>query len=165
MILNERQRRFTREYLVDLNAAAAARRAGYSDRTADRIGHRLLSHVEIAAAIQAERVARSHRTQVTTDRVIRELADMAFYDPGDIGAAEISGPADIAKLPEPVRRAIVGWSWDKQGRFTLKLSPKTPALDLLGRHLGAWKDKLEVEVRANVAEILEARKRRAADDA
>jgi hypothetical protein len=61
---------------------------------------------------------------------------MAFYDPADIAGHPIAGPQDICGLPEPVRRAIVGWGWDKQGNFTLKLSPKTPSLIEIGRHLG-----------------------------
>lgn len=65
---------------------------------------------------------------------------MAFYDPADIAGANISGPQDIPNLPEDVRRAIIGWSWDKQGNFILKLSPKTPSLELLGRHLILWRD-------------------------
>lgn len=137
MPLTAKQDRFVQEYLLDLNATQAAVRAGYSAATAYSAGERLLKNVEVRAAIEAAKKARSERTGVTQDRVVAELARMAFYDPAAL-AVEIKGPQDIPNLPEEVRRAIVGWSWDRNGNFTLKLSPKTPSLELLGRHLGLF---------------------------
>lgn len=142
--LTDKRGAFIREYLIDLNATQAAVRAGYSEKTAYSQGQRLLKDVEIADAIQEAQNARGERVQITADRVISELVAMATYDPADLARIPMAGPEDIAKLPENVRRAIVGWGWDKQGNFTLKLSPKTPSLDLLGRHLGMFKDRLEV---------------------
>ena len=69
---------------------------------------------------------------------------MALYDPAELVQTAINSPADIAKLPERVRRAIIGWSWDRNGNFVLKLSPKTPSLELIGRHLSLFKDNLNV---------------------
>lgn len=144
MALTDKQRRFAGEYLVDLNATQAAIRAGYSAKTAMQQGERLLRNVEIASAIAEAQHARSERTQITADRVLKELAAMALYDPAEIVQTPIDGPADIAKLPERVRRAIIGWSWDRNGNFVLKLSPKTPSLELIGRHLSLFKDNLNV---------------------
>jgi phage terminase small subunit len=129
--LTPKQQRFVDEYLVDLNAAGAARRAGYSEKWAKCSAEELMRKPEIQAAIQARMKDMQHRTEVTADRWVRELAAMAFYDPADLGSAEIKSP-------------IIGWSWDKYGNFVLKLSPKTPSLDLLGRHLGLLTTKLEV---------------------
>lgn len=142
--LTPKQARFVDEYLIDLNATQAAIRSGYSAKTAGRIGPELLGKTCIQAAISERRQARSGRTEVKQDEVVRELAALGFYDPADIAGAKINGPADIAKLPEATRRAIIGWSWDKHGNFVLKLSPKTVSLELLGRHLGMWKDRIEV---------------------
>ena len=138
--LTGKQKRFVEEYLCDLNATQAAIRAGYSAKTANEQAPRLLVNVSISAAIQAEMNKRSVRTEITADRVLREVSHMALYDPADIAGASVSGPQDIPSLPEDVRRAIIGWSWDKQGNFILKLSPKTPSLELLGRHLMIWRD-------------------------
>lgn len=143
--LNKRQRRFVEEYLVDLNAAAAARRAGIPAAGAGVWACRALAEPKIQEAVAAALAARSTRTQVEADRVVSELASLALYDPADLCAIEVTGPQDIPNLPETTRRAIIGWGWDRQGNFILKLSPKTPALDLLGRHLGMWNDKLRVE--------------------
>lgn len=141
--LNSKQRRFVEEFLVDLNATQAAIRCGYSERTAAQQASRLLSDVKIQAAIQEGQAARSQRTEITADLVVQELARMALFDPADLVRRPITKPEDIATLPEHVRRVIAGWSWDKQGNFVLKLAPKTPNLELLGRHLGMFTDKVQ----------------------
>lgn len=141
--MTPRQQRFVEEYLVDLNATQAAIRAGYSARTANREGARLLSNADIAAQIAARRQALSQTVEVTQERIVAEYARMAFYDPASIAGQPMTGPQDIPNLPEEVRRAIVGWGWDKSGNFTLKLADKNAALTNLGRHLGMFTDKVE----------------------
>jgi phage terminase small subunit len=141
--LTEKQVAFCREYLVDLNATAAAVRAGYSEATANQQGPRLLGDDRIQEEIQRLMGERSQRVEVKADRVVEELAAMAFYDPGVLGAANPQSPADIAALPEEVRRAIVGWSYDRAGRFTIRLAAKTTALELIGRHLKMFTDRTE----------------------
>ena len=83
MALNEKQRRFAEEYIVDLNATQAAIRAGYSQKTARSIGGRLLTNVAIHKLIQEGRAKQSKRTQITADRVLEEFASVAFCDAGD----------------------------------------------------------------------------------
>ena len=73
-----RQQRFVDEYLVDLNATQAAIRASYSRRSAREIGRRLLTNVDIGAAIAAAQAARAERTGITADRVLQELEHIAF---------------------------------------------------------------------------------------
>jgi phage terminase small subunit len=143
--LSPKEQRFVDEYLVDLNAAHAAQRAGYSERTARQIGYELLGREPVAAAVQAGIKLRADRTLVRQDNVLRELAALSFYDAGELGAFEVSKPQDIARLPEMLRRCIVGWSWDRNGNFTLKLADKTPNLTLAMRHLGMVNDKLILE--------------------
>lgn len=142
--LTPKQAQFVREYLVDRNATQAAIRCDYSGRSAYSQGQRLLKDAVIAEAIQEAMNQRSERTNITADRVLREIAAQAFYDAADIGDVEVTCPKDIRKLPENVRRCIIGWSWDKAGNFVLKFSPKTPSLDLLGRHLKLFTDKVEM---------------------
>lgn len=144
--MTPKQQRFVEEYLVDLNATQAAIRAGYSTRTANEQGARLLANVSVTKAVAARRAALSEKVEVTQERIVEEYARMAFYDPASLARRPITGPSDIPKLPEEVRRAIVGWSWDKAGNFTLKLADKNAALTNLGRHLGMFQDKVQVEV-------------------
>lgn len=141
--LNPKQRRFVSEYLVDLNATQAAIRAGYSKKTAGQIGEQNLRKLEISQAIQEAQTARSERTEVTQDAVLRELAAMSFYDAGEIGRYKIKGPEDVEKLPDHLRRCVIGWSWDRNGNFTLKLADKLGATQLAMRHLGMFTDHVD----------------------
>jgi phage terminase small subunit len=78
--LTPKQQRFVQEYLVDLNGAAAYRRAGYtvgSDTVARVEACRLLANPNVAAAIQAAQQARAERTEVTQDWVVRQLVWLA----------------------------------------------------------------------------------------
>ncbi|WP_313569878.1 terminase small subunit [Comamonas terrigena] len=80
MELTPKQARFVAEYLIDLNATQAAVRAGYSARTAASQGARLLKQSGVARAVQAAQQARAVRTEITQDRVLQELARIAFFD-------------------------------------------------------------------------------------
>lgn len=82
--LTPRQARFVQEYLVDLNATQAAIRAGYSPKTAEQQGYRLLRNVQVAAAIQAAVAARGERTTITAEKVLAHLWDIATADPNEL---------------------------------------------------------------------------------
>lgn len=153
MTLTPKQSRFVEEYLVDLNATQAAVRAGYSERTANEQGARLLANVSVAQAIAAAQDERSSRTQMDADQVLRELGQIGFFDPAALRG--VRGPEDVAALPPEVRRVIVGWSWDKHGNFVVKLASKMTALELLGRHFSMWNDKLKHDVTDPVKELLD----------
>jgi phage terminase small subunit len=138
-----KQEAFVREYLADpnLNATQAYIRAGYKARgnSAETSAARLLRNVQVANAVAAAMGARSERAQATADRVLREIENLGMIDPAAL--VGVRGPKDIAKLPEHVRRAIVGWSYDRRGRFQVKLA-KEGALEMLARHHGMFnKDK------------------------
>ena len=78
MSLSPKHQAFVREYCVDQNASAAARRAGYSKKTADRQGHRLLKNAEIAKAVKAALKAKAEAADISASRVLDELAAVAF---------------------------------------------------------------------------------------
>lgn len=82
--LTARQQRFVDEYLVDLNATRAAIRAGYSARTADRIGPELLGKTCVSAAISAAKAARAEKVRMDSERVLQRLVDMAEADLADL---------------------------------------------------------------------------------
>ena len=89
--LTPKQARFVEEYLIDLNATQAARRAGYSARTANEQGCRLLANVSVADAIAAAQNRRAQRTEVSADRVVAELAKIGFANMGDYLRANEGG--------------------------------------------------------------------------
>lgn len=73
--LNEKQSLFCKEYLVDLNAAQAAIRAGYSEKTARAIGHELLTKPDLQEYIQHLMNARSERIKITADYVFNAITE------------------------------------------------------------------------------------------
>ena len=78
--LTPKRAAFVEEFACDMNATQAAIRAGYSVKTAKEQATRLLSNVHVAAEIAKGRAARSERTGITADRVLQELARIAFFD-------------------------------------------------------------------------------------
>lgn len=140
-MLTPKQALFVKEYLVDLNATQAAIRAGYSEKTAGATGNENLQKPEIADAVRQAMEERGERTEITADRVLVEIERLALYDPKDF--LDVTGPKDIALLPEDVRRAITGWKWDRQGNFIITFA-KEAALQMLGRHHKLFTDKVDV---------------------
>jgi phage terminase small subunit len=84
MALTAKQAAFVQEYLIDLNGTQAAIRAGFSAKTAEQQAFQLLKKTLVAEAIQAAMAKRSRRTEITQDRVLRELAKIGFSDIADV---------------------------------------------------------------------------------
>ncbi len=82
MSLNPKPARFVEEYLIDLNATAAAERAGYSKP--NKQGPRLLVNVGVAAAIQEAKAERSERLKIDADWVLARLVGEATADLADL---------------------------------------------------------------------------------
>lgn len=142
MALNLKQKTFVQEYLVDLNATQAAIRAGYSAKTAEVQGCRLLSNANIQEAIQEAIKAREKRTEITQDRVLEELAKIAFSDTTDVvkvvnGRLEVKDTSGLNKDQKAVIAQI------KEGKFGLEVThyDKLRALEMLGRHLAIFDRK------------------------
>jgi hypothetical protein len=96
--LTPRQSRFVDEYLVDLNATQAAIRAGYSARTANEQGPRLLVNVGVATAIQAAQEVRSQRVRITQDDVLRGLLrEATWMGDGSSHSARVAALGLIAR--------------------------------------------------------------------
>src|SRR5690242_5329316 len=148
MPLNDRQARFVAEYLVDLNATQAAIRAGYSARPAYSAGERLLRNVEVAAAIAEGRAARSRRTEVTQDRVVLELARVAFGDPRRVmgwgpGGVVLRPSAELTDEEAAIVAEASQTVTEAGGTIRLKTVDKLGALKLLGRHLGLFGERAD----------------------
>lgn len=148
--LTEKQKTFVDEYLLDLNATQAAIRAGYSPRSASDIGHDLLNKNQVADAVARAMAERSRRTGINQDRVVRELARLALVNPADvvdIDSAKVKGMAtedDTAAIASVKVKTIPTEDGDIVER-EVKLYDKTKALELLGRHLGMFNDKLKLD--------------------
>jgi phage terminase small subunit len=149
--MTPKQERFVEEYLVDLNATQAAIRAGYSARTAREIGRENLDKPDIQAALQTAFAARSKRVEIDQDWVIRRLARIADLDLRKLFAGD-GTPRPIHELPEDVAGAIASVDVikrkDDAEEYSVRLPDRIRALDLLGRHLGMFRDRVEVTGRS-----------------
>ena len=151
-MLRPKQILFIKEYLVDLNGAQAAIRAGYSAKTARITASQLLTKPNIQAAIQAEMDKRAEKTSITAERVLEEIARIAFLDIRK--AFDVNGNLlPIHEMPEDVARAMGGmdissYTGQGEGAITeitkkIKLIDKKGALELLGKHLKLFTEKVE----------------------
>ena len=142
--MTAKQQRFVEEYLVDLNATQAAIRAGYSPKTANEQGARLLANVSVQSAVSTAMAERSRRTGINQDRVIQELAKIAF-----VNASDVIDLKRATVLEEAAREdlACIQSVKVKDGNTVereVRLADKLRALELLGKHLGMWTEKVQV---------------------
>ncbi len=158
--MTSRQAQFAAEYIVDLNATQAAIRAGYSAKTAEAQGSRLLRNVKVAEAIAKAKAKRETRTEITQDRVLEELALLAFSDlshyqvdvKGNVTLAP-GAPPGAMRAVQSIKREIssIGTGEDADGdgpivmaKVEIKLWDKPGPLKLAGRHVGLFPDRIEV---------------------
>ncbi len=124
--LTPKQQAFVHEYLVDLNATGAARRAGYSPNGAEVAGHRLLRNAKVAAQIDKALQERVERTEITADWVITKLVE-------NVGRAMQAKP-------------VTDRQGTPTGEYRYDGAVANQALRHLGQHLGMFKDRLELKV-------------------
>lgn len=171
--MTDAQKRFCDEYLIDLNATRAYKVAYPNckkDDTARANSSRLLTKANIQEYISKKQKQIEKRTEVTQDMVIKELSAIAFSKASDYAKLkkmkrntpifdeegtivnykeeEYIGieftPTD--ELSEEQKKALSGI---KQGKFGIEVNScdKVRALELLGRHLGIFNDKLDVSLK------------------
>jgi len=150
--LSKKQKRFVEEYLIDLNATQAAIRAGYKkSEYTDTNANKLLENTRIAEEIEKAMAERSRRTGINQDRVLQEIAKLAFVNIADVidvntGAVK-EGATDedlacIQSIKYKTSETSNGFSVERE----VKIADKKANLELLGRHLGMWKDKVEMDL-------------------
>lgn len=160
--LTPRQEQFVAEYLVDLNATKAAIRAGYSAKTAQMQASRLLSNVMVMNLVSAKRQNLQKATDITAERVLQEVAKLAFFDVRKLLNSDGS-PKAITELDDDTARAIQGVELQtvKEGEneFALvrkyKVADKNAALEKLMKHLGLFeKDNSQTNPAQAMAQLL-----------
>ncbi|ANU13476.1 Phage terminase, small subunit [Planococcus halocryophilus Or1] len=131
----EKQQRFIDEYLVDLNATQSAIRAGYSERTASAQASRLLTNVNIRARIEELKKTRADRLNLDAYWVLKRLMDIS----------------DRSMQAEPVMQ----WDYEEQqlvpsGEYQFDSSGANRSTELIGKHLGMFKETIKHEGELNV---------------
>ncbi|WP_315069631.1 terminase small subunit [uncultured Clostridium sp.] len=147
--LTKRQEQFCDEYLIDLNVTQAATRAGYSKFYAMNKAYKLLDNPAIKEYIDKRMMDRQKRTEITQDIVLEELRRIALAKPTDFFEVEDMGQykrvsiVPTKDIPEDKIGAIAGIKQGANG-IEVKLHDRLKALELIGRHLGMFKDKIEI---------------------
>lgn len=178
--LTDKQKKFIDEYLIDLNATRAYKTVYVtckSDEAANAASSRLLRNVKVQEEIERQQQKIQERTQVTQDKVINELAKIAFsnatdyveiktrpikhriydekikefvYVEGDVFEQDIV-LKDTKELKEDQKAAIASIKNTKHG-IAVEQCNKVEALRLLGQHLGLFKDNAHINIQNNIPE-------------
>ena len=147
--LTDKQKKFVEEYLIDLNATQACIRAGYSPKTAMEQGYQLLQKTSVQEAIAESMAERSRRTGINQDRIVQELARIAFVkitDVVDSGEINTNASDDDLACIESYKVEDSDSVNGSSSKREVKLASKIKALELLGKHVGMWNDKIQVDV-------------------
>ena len=143
--LTPKQQRFVEEYLVDLNATQAAVRAGYSARTASSIGEENLRKPEIQQAITEAKAKRSKKVNITAEYVLGNLVEVAERCMQKRPVLNMKGEQVVDE--------------DGNNKWTFDSKGANRALELLGKHVGCFVDKVELSGSVNLGALEEARRR------
>lgn len=160
-----KQQMFCKEYLIDLNATQAAIRAGYSEKTARKIANENLTKPDIQEYIQAQMNKRAAKIEITADRVLQEIAKMAFANVQDL-YDEHGILKPISELPREVAAAVQSVKVNLTEACAVqevKLWDKKGTLELLGKHLRLFSEKNQEDDDAPaptrvIVEVKDARK-------
>ena len=169
--LTKRQQIFVHEYCVSLDATKSAIKAGYSKKSAMCQGSQQLANPKVKAEIEKIMGKRCIKLEISAERVLQELAKLAFYDPASLLESDGS-MKQIKDIDDVSRMAVAGLevtelfegTGDQKHAYGLckkiKLADKGQNLERLGRYLKLFTDKLEVDATGNLAEMIaRARKR------
>lgn len=156
--LTPKQKRFCEEYLIDMNATQAAIRAGYSERTAYSMGQRLLKKVEVQEYIQKRMASLEYRTGITQERVLNEIAAVAFANITDY-AQVVDGKVELTLTKDLTDEQKKGLAVIKEGKFGIEVKAydKLKALQMLGDYLSLFTDKQRLALEQRKVEIEEKR--------
>lgn len=161
--LTPKQAVFVGEYLIDGNATRAAMAAGFGAAGAHVQGTRLLRNVKVAAAIAAGQARRAQKLEITAERVLGELAKLAFYDVGEL-FDEKGNILPVHRMDEMSRAAIAGMETETRdvpgggpSRCVIrkvKLADKGLNLERLGRYLKLFTDRIEHDGRVTLEQLV-----------
>lgn len=131
--MNDKQKRFVEEYLIDLNATQAAIRAGYSAKTATSQGERLLRNVDVQRLVVEAQAARSERTGITADYVLATIQDTIERCRQARPVLDRKGEPILVELP----------NGELAPAYTFDSTAVLKGAELLGKHLKLFTDKVE----------------------
>lgn len=158
--LNDKQRRFAEEYIVDLNATQAAIRAGYSKSTAKQQGSRLLTNDDLQQYVAELKAQRSKRVQIDADYVLKRLFQLESFDLRDMYDAQgrllppeewPEGAGQVISGVKVSKTILPGGRGEDDGEIEtkeVKTESRNQTLKLMGEHVNvkAFDKTVKVEV-------------------
>lgn len=152
--MNPKQKLFCAEYLKDLNATEAAKRAGYTENRSKEMGYQLLHKPALSAYVQAEMAKREKRISLSADKVLNELARIAFLDPRKFYDKE-GNLKKIQDLDDDTAAVLAGVEVDtktsKDETLTttkkIRYSDKVRALELLAKYYKLLTERIETTIK------------------
>jgi phage terminase small subunit len=144
--MTPKQECFVQEYLIDLNATKAAIRAGYSTKTANKIGTQLLGKTGIKSAIDAALVERRKKSEISADYILMSLREVV--------------ERCLQRAPVINMKGKQVQDEDGNNLWEFNAPGANKALELLGKHLGMFTDKVQMDVTLSPAAILSELERR-----
>lgn len=142
--LNAKQAAFCREYLIDLNATQAAIRAGYAAKSADVEGSRLLVNAKVRSEIDRLKKERNERLQIKGDDVLRSIDEVVQRCMQAVPVLDRFGQAALVETPGG--QVAPAYTFDSRGALK--------GLELLGKHLKLFTERLEIKDKTNRADRL-----------
>lgn len=162
----KRYEKFAKEYVRDLNATRAAKAAGYSQSTASAQGSRLLTNRKVQKLVDAETSKWASKCDISVEMVAEGLRKQGFYDARAF-YREDGTLKSIPELDEETAFALSGFETEKLYQHyskgaaeeigtvsKIKMADRTKALELLGRHLKMFTDKVEHSGLESIAEAI-----------
>ena len=147
--LNAKEERFCREYVIDLHVTRAATAAGYSEKTAGQQGSRLLTKPAVQAFIAELQAEVAEKLEISQERIVAELARIGFSNIGDYLAFGPDGvllkdSLNLSRAQLSAVSEVTETKTEVGGSVKFKLHDKLAALEKLAKHLGMFKDKVEL---------------------
>lgn len=154
-MLTPKQAIFIAEYLVDGNATRAAIAAGYSEKTAEAAGSRLLRNVKVSRTLAERNARRVEKLDITAARTLSELAKLSYFDPGRL-FDELGKLVPVHKLDEVTRAAVESVEIDPDtGRIRkIVMAKKGQNLERLGRYQKLFTDRIEHDGRVTLEQLV-----------
>lgn len=154
MALSEKRQAFCREYVEDYNATAAAIRAGYSPKSAQEQAAQLMKIECVKAEIDRLKAEKSKRTGVTKERIMEELAKMAFVNHQDVSGKDGQLKKGIQRADSAaIKKIRTRYLPDGSTEQEIELYDKSKALDILNKMIGAYEGKQANQIKLDGKEI------------
>ena len=145
--ITPKQERFCQEYIVDYNGTQAAVRAGYAANSARKTASRLLTNADILARVRELQREQTARLALTQDYVLQQLVENDYY-PESYDTYRCCREPEPVLVYDPDAGGMV-----ESGKYQFDSKGALRALELIGKHLGMYQDKLKLDAKLDTGQL------------